>query len=102
MTTYSSVLVWRIPWTEEPGGLQSIGLHRVGQTEATEDTGTYTEINSKWIQDLESQGVRMSPGLPFIHHVTLDKRLNQYEFWGTPIQAYVQVWIMYMKVLQKY
>ena len=26
----SSILVWRIPWTEEPGGLQSIGLQRVG------------------------------------------------------------------------
>ena len=30
MTTPSSVLVWRIPWTEEPGGLQSMGLQRVG------------------------------------------------------------------------
>ena len=27
--THSSVLAWRIQWTEEPGGLQSIGLHRV-------------------------------------------------------------------------
>ena len=30
MTTYSSVLAWRIPGTEEPGGLPSMGLHRVG------------------------------------------------------------------------
>ena len=29
MRTHSSILVWRIPWTEEPGGLQSIGSHRV-------------------------------------------------------------------------
>ena len=29
----SSVLVWRIPWTEEPGGLQSTGSQRVGRTE---------------------------------------------------------------------
>ena len=29
--THSSVLAWRIPWTEEPGGLQSIGLQRVRQ-----------------------------------------------------------------------
>ena len=29
MATYFSVLAWRIPWTEEPGGLQSIGLQRV-------------------------------------------------------------------------
>ena len=30
MATHSSILVWRIPWTEEPGGLQSIGSQRVG------------------------------------------------------------------------
>ena len=30
MATRSSILVWRIPWTEEPGRLQSIGLQRVG------------------------------------------------------------------------
>ena len=30
MATHSSTLAWRIPWTEEPGGLQSIGSHRVG------------------------------------------------------------------------
>ena len=29
MATHSSVLAWTIPWTEEPGKLQSIGLHRV-------------------------------------------------------------------------
>ena len=28
MATHSSILAWRIPWTEEPGGLQSIGLKR--------------------------------------------------------------------------
>ena len=31
MATYSSVLVWRIAWTEEPGGLQSTGSQRVEQ-----------------------------------------------------------------------
>ena len=30
MTTHSSILAWNIPWTEEPGGLQSMGLQRVG------------------------------------------------------------------------
>ena len=29
MATNSSILAWRIPWTEEPGGLQSMGLQRV-------------------------------------------------------------------------
>ena len=30
MATHSSILTWKIPWTEEPGGLLSIGLQRVG------------------------------------------------------------------------
>ena len=29
MTTHSSILAWRTPWTEEPGGLQSMGSQRV-------------------------------------------------------------------------
>ena len=29
MATHFSILAWRIPWTEEPGGLQSMGLQRV-------------------------------------------------------------------------
>ena len=33
--TYSSILAWRIPWTEEPGGLQSMGSERVGCDLAT-------------------------------------------------------------------
>ena len=31
MATHSSILAWRIPWTEKPGGLQSMGLQRIGQ-----------------------------------------------------------------------
>ena len=31
MATYSSILPWEIPWTEEPGGLQSMGSKRVGR-----------------------------------------------------------------------
>ena len=30
MATHSSILVWEIPWTEEPSGLQSMGWQRVG------------------------------------------------------------------------
>ena len=35
MATHSSILAWRIPWTEEPGGLQSLGLQESDTTEAT-------------------------------------------------------------------
>ena len=35
MAIHSSILAWRIPWTEKPGGLQSMGLQRVGHNWAT-------------------------------------------------------------------
>ena len=31
MATHSSILAWRIPWTEEPSRLQSVGMQRVGR-----------------------------------------------------------------------
>ena len=36
MATHSSILAWKIPWTKKPGGLQSMGLQRVGHDWATE------------------------------------------------------------------
>ena len=42
MTTHSSVLAWKIPWTEESGGLQSMGSQRVGHDSVT---NTHMEIN---------------------------------------------------------
>ena len=35
MATHSSILAWEIPWTEDPGGLQSVRLQRVRQDLAT-------------------------------------------------------------------
>ena len=35
MATHSSTIAWKIPWTEEPGGLQSMGSQRVGHDWAT-------------------------------------------------------------------
>ena len=37
MATHSSILVWRIPWAEEPGRLQSVGLQRVRHDLATKE-----------------------------------------------------------------
>ena len=38
MATHFNILVWEIPWTEEHGGLQSMGSQRVGRYLATETT----------------------------------------------------------------
>ena len=40
MATHSSVIAWRIPWTEGPGGLQSMGSQRVGHNLVTENAHT--------------------------------------------------------------
>ena len=41
IATHSSILVWEISWTEEPGGLQSMGSQRVTQALATEITNNH-------------------------------------------------------------
>ena len=45
MATHSSILAWEIPWTEEPGGLQSMQLQRVGHNWATEHSHMHPYIN---------------------------------------------------------
>ena len=50
MATHSSIVVWRIPWTEEPGGLQSTGSHRGGHNWSDL---AYTQISI--LQDLKFQ-----------------------------------------------
>ena len=42
LANHSSILAWRIPWTEEPGRLQFIGSHRVDTTEVTKQQQAYT------------------------------------------------------------
>ena len=41
MATHSGVLAWRIPWTEEPGGLPSMGSHRVGHDQQQQQQKLY-------------------------------------------------------------
>ena len=41
MATYSSILAWRISWTEEPGGLQSMGSQRVRHDLVTKQQQQY-------------------------------------------------------------
>ena len=45
MATHSSILAWKIPWTEEPGGLHSMGLQRVQHDLAT-NTFTFTTLQT--------------------------------------------------------
>ena len=40
MVTHPSILAWKMPWTEKPGGIQSTGFQRVGRNRVTEHTLT--------------------------------------------------------------
>ena len=44
MATHSSILAWEIPWTEEPGGLQSMGSQRVGHSLVTKQKQQQQQI----------------------------------------------------------
>ena len=46
MATHFSILAWKIPWTEEPGGLQSIGSHK--DLNMTEGLSTHNAIHTKF------------------------------------------------------
>ena len=52
MATHSSILAWEIPWTEEPGGLQSMGSQRVRHDLATERTRIQSEVTTLNIDTL--------------------------------------------------
>ena len=63
MAPHSSTLAWKIPWMEEPGGLQSMGSHRVGHN----FTFTFMHWRRKWqptpvFLPEESQGQRSLMG----------------------------------------
>ena len=45
MATHSSILAWRIPWTEEPGGMQSMGSQRAGHDRVT-NTFTFWKLEA--------------------------------------------------------
>ena len=62
MATHSSSLALEIPWTGEPGRLQSTGLQRVGKTEATEHRMSFRYYTDQWPVQVDGknvQGTRM-------------------------------------------
>ena len=48
MATHSSILAWRIPWTDEPGGLQSVGSQGVRHDWATKQNNKLKEVWLSW------------------------------------------------------
>ena len=65
MATHSSILAWRIPWTEEPGRLQSTGLQRVGHEWATSPISYLILLNYIFIS-------RIHKWIAFIKYINKD------------------------------
>ena len=57
MATHSSIFAWRIPWTEEPGGLQSIGSQKVRHE--LKRLGTHAQA---WVRERPQTKVKHNPG----------------------------------------
>ena len=71
MATHSSTLAWRVPWTEEPGRLQSMGLLRVSMTEQLhfhssfsleKEMATHSSILAWRVPGMEEPGGLLSMG----------------------------------------
>ena len=88
MAIHSSILAWRIPWTEDPGGLQSMGSQRVG----------YNWSDLAWAQASDfcdnldlceglcnyESGLKFTPKLPFLHYFSQQILLYPSELAITP------------------
>ena len=74
MATHSSIFAWRIPWTEEPGRLQSMGFQKLDMTNmtkpppTTENKEAYLD-NHQGLQDTKSQG-RLNNKTDFLNKTT--------------------------------
>ena len=89
MATHSSILAWRIPWTEEPGGLQSMMLQRVGYDWVT---NTLQCLTYAWgpleachsVRDvvLKQIDFKQDLTLSFISNLTWNKFLTQFLTWA--------------------
>ena len=85
MATHSSVVAWVIPWTEEPGGLQSVGSQRVGhnRSDSTHEFSLHTLPRPD--EDLKESG------LPLAHCSFLSK--------SAPSPLLVPAWLPQLQVL---
>ena len=77
MATHSSILAWRVPWTEEPGGLQSVGSQRVRHDWATEQQQSLLNLR------LFLLFITKTPQeIPVVRNLTLKNKKNKRPFYN--------------------
>ena len=85
MATCSSILAWKIPWTEKPGGLQSMG-HK--ESEMTELTRTVTiRTPSSVLSKLDLSVLLLVLFLPFLCSLLLTELLTLSQLLESPVTA---------------
>ena len=77
MATHSSILAWKIPWTEEPGRLESMGSQRVGHDWATSLHFTSLFPMLKWM--LAEMTVRLKAWCPFLPQLGPENTIMSFE-----------------------
>ena len=103
MATHSSILAWRILWLEEPGGLLSIGLHRVGHDWSDlacmhaleKEMATQSSILAWRIPGTEEPGGLLSMGSHRVRHDWSDLAAAAYlevEYLGCMIILFLTFW----------
>ena len=90
IATLSSIIAWRIPCAEKPGGLQSMGSQRVGHDSATNTRSLYVSFQgTPWFRDLPSQ---IPMWYCFLQHWTLlslpDTSTNKHHFCLGPSASF--------------
>ena len=78
MATHSSILAWEIPWTEEAGGLQSMGSQRVSHELATEQQ-----------QEVVKPIVSLAKGIQYKHHWRQSKSLDWFQSFNSKSESIV-------------
>ena len=79
MITHSSILAWKISWSEKPGGLQSVGLQRVGQDRVTRQ---HQQSTYAWVQ----------PGRDLQGYVSPISQVRQPGTWFRPYSKSLSHW----------
>ena len=92
MAMHSSILAWKIPWTEEPGGLQSMGSQRVGHDWATDLS--LTDLIEKTSLPLGPRGIPPFPN-------SLDSQYSSHSNHFRLSFLYVGIWLSFFKNIPK-
>ena len=88
MATHTSTFAWRIPWTEDPGGLQSMGSQRVRHNWETKHTAWSEQmLLEKWLQWLAQ--CKVATNLQFVKNLV--QYLQSTIKWGIPAQLSLNI-----------